>query len=324
MTKTSFLKRSLKGVAVAICLAGSATMCFAQETGVVINGVTWATCNVDKPGTFAAKPESAGMFYQWNRKVAYAATGDVANWNTSELTGTEWEAANDPSPAGWRVPTMEEFKSLLDRDNVEQEWDKTKKGVIFTDKETGASIFIPAVGYRESAPVKTLFGTVIKNAGELSDAEGDYPKGYYWSSTPYDVEEYKEYNFISFLKLSSLVCCGSRGGTSRNKGCMIRPVMIDAPVPIWKSNIIGVWKGNYRQSKVTVIVNDDMTGVLDFETSNGLLGKHKISVRYSMGTYSIKGTEWVEQTGNFNFLNLDGKISDGTFSGESFNLEKQN
>jgi len=57
-----------KVVAIAICLAGSATM-FAQETGVVINGVTWATRNVDAPGTFVANTKDAGMFYQWNSKV---------------------------------------------------------------------------------------------------------------------------------------------------------------------------------------------------------------------------------------------------------------
>jgi len=42
---------------------------FAQETGVVINGVKWATRNVDKPGTFVANPEDFGMLYQWNRRV---------------------------------------------------------------------------------------------------------------------------------------------------------------------------------------------------------------------------------------------------------------
>ena len=49
-----------------------ATTAFAQEeTGVEINGVTWATRNVDAPGTFAAKPEDMGMFYQWNSKVSW-------------------------------------------------------------------------------------------------------------------------------------------------------------------------------------------------------------------------------------------------------------
>ena len=46
----------------AIALMGLCATMFAQEEGVVINGVTWATCNVDVPGKFAAKPESPGKF----------------------------------------------------------------------------------------------------------------------------------------------------------------------------------------------------------------------------------------------------------------------
>ena len=56
--------------------------------GVEINGVRWATRNVDAPGTFAANPESEGMFFQWNR--------------------------HDSCPPGWRVPTQAEIRSLSD------------------------------------------------------------------------------------------------------------------------------------------------------------------------------------------------------------------
>ena len=83
------------------------------DVGVVINGVTWATRNVDKPNTFAAKPESTGCFYQWNRPTAWAATGDVTGWNNTYPEGTTWATANDPCPAGWRVPTRAEIESLL-------------------------------------------------------------------------------------------------------------------------------------------------------------------------------------------------------------------
>jgi len=134
---------------IVVCLASSATM-FAQETGMVINGVKWATCNVDAPGTFAEKPESPGMFYQWNRNIAWAATGNIAGWNSSNPNGTIWEKSNDPSPAGWRVPTFEEIEHLLDKEKVTNEYIKVNDvwGNRFTDKETGNSIFIPFVGNR--------------------------------------------------------------------------------------------------------------------------------------------------------------------------------
>ncbi len=54
------------------------TTLLAQKTsdiGVEINGITWATSNVDASGTFAQKPEDAGKLYQWNRSVAYSING---------------------------------------------------------------------------------------------------------------------------------------------------------------------------------------------------------------------------------------------------------
>ena len=143
--------------------------------GVTINGVTWATCNVDKPGIFAANPEDAGMFYQWNRKVGWSATDPLVNsdggttWNPDLETGiTGWEKANDPCPAGWRVPTLEEMKNLLyATDRVNEEWTTVTgiDGRKFTDNENGMSIFLPAAGYRSD------------NDGTLGNA-GLF--GYYW------------------------------------------------------------------------------------------------------------------------------------------------
>jgi len=126
----------------------------AIEGGVVINGVVWAECNVDAPGTFAAKPEDAGMFYQWNRKIGWSAIDPLVNsigghtWDNSLPEGTaEWIATNDPSPAGWRIPTIEEVNSLFNSEKVTNEW-TTHNGVNgrkFTDKTTGASILTSAI-----------------------------------------------------------------------------------------------------------------------------------------------------------------------------------
>jgi len=145
-----------------------------SERGVVINGVRWATCNVAAPGVFAAKPEDAGMFYQWNRRIGWSDVGLVnsnggSTWNSSTPTGSTWEKANDPSPAGWRVPTLDEIKTLLATDKVSNEW-TTQNGVSgekFTDKATGNSIFLPAAGGR------------FTSVGTLGSV-GTY--GYYWSS----------------------------------------------------------------------------------------------------------------------------------------------
>jgi uncharacterized protein (TIGR02145 family) len=124
--------------------------------GVIINGIYWATRNVDTPGTFTKNPEDAGMFYQWNRKKAWPSTGEVSGWNNSLEPGRAWEKKNDPSPAGWRLPTQDEILKLIEKRKVKMEWTKKKGviGTIFTDIDTGGSIFLPAPGYRNGVDGK--------------------------------------------------------------------------------------------------------------------------------------------------------------------------
>ncbi len=145
------------------------------DEGVTINGIRWATRNVDKPGTFARKPENAGRLYQWNRNKAWSDTDStVTNWDSTRPEGEEWKKANDPSPAGWRIPAMEEIASLLDKSKVSREWTSQKgvNGLKFTDLETGNSIFLPAAGYRINMEEGKLYE---KNA-----------YGHYWSSEQSD------------------------------------------------------------------------------------------------------------------------------------------
>ena len=141
-----------------------------QDEGVIINGVKWATRNVDMPGTFADTPESPGMFYQWNNKKAWSTTDSVdTGWNYKVSKGKEWKKTNDPSPTGWRVPTVDEIRKLLDKEKVENEWITTENGVTgrkFTDKATGNTLFLPAVGGR--------YGSYLRRS----------ISGKYWSSTP--------------------------------------------------------------------------------------------------------------------------------------------
>ena len=139
------------------------------EEGVVINGIRWATRNVDTPGTFAATPGSAGMFYQWNRNTAYATTGDIDNWNTSAASGTEWARGNDPCPSGWRVPTRTEWQSLLNAASSRWVERYGVYGRLFGSAPN--QIFLPAVGARG-------FG--------IAGGRGIY--GFYWSSTQHNRE----------------------------------------------------------------------------------------------------------------------------------------
>ncbi len=138
--------------------------------GVLINGVVWAECNVDKSGAFAAEPESYGRYFQWNRKTGWSNTDDVSGWDKSMPTGESWTESNDPCPAGWRVPTKEEYGTLGDAARVANMM-TTQNGVVgcrFTDKKNSASIFFPAAG-------------ALRHIDGTSNGQGI--RGNYWSVT---------------------------------------------------------------------------------------------------------------------------------------------
>jgi hypothetical protein len=196
--------KKLLSVFAACMMAATA---FAQtpttDPGVVINGVKWATRNVDAPGLFADTPQDAGMFYQWNRNIGWSATdpivsSDGSTWDSTDPDGTTWDAANDPSPEGWRVPTLDELATLRDDSKVSSVW-TTQEGVngrLFTDNTTNATLFLPAAaGFRYSD------GSVI-----------DAGNGYYRQST----------NGVQFLYLKSSSAVESNGGS--NYGMLVRPV----------------------------------------------------------------------------------------------------
>ena len=150
------------------------------DPGVKINGVIWATRNVDKPGTFTANPEDPGMFYQWNSKVGWryndplTPSDGISTWNPkwNGNGSTTWEKANDPCPPGWRIPTQDELNSLMSK------WTSaTVNGMNgFWCGTTGAVIFLPCAGERYgNSGSGNNKGTYV----ELVDAG---PPNIYWCS----------------------------------------------------------------------------------------------------------------------------------------------
>ncbi len=141
--------------------------------GVLINGVCWAEYNVAEPGRFANPGNAYGMLYQWNRRKGWPAmTPDsVSGWDSTLEPGDTWAPANDPCPIGWRMPSVEEIKTLLDRTNVSYVEDVSQdrvSGIRYTDITTGNMIFFPQANIRQENGVAV-----------------DLYHIHYWSSTNY-------------------------------------------------------------------------------------------------------------------------------------------
>jgi len=201
------VRQNLRKVAtIALCLAGSATM-FAQETGVKIGNTTWATRNVDMPGTFAENSWDAGMFYQWNSTTAYPATGTVTGWNSSWNGGFETPSENDKwtnniCPEGWTLPTTAQIDELLTfKGNLADNWIQQYgvQGRQFVDGDN--VLFFPATGIR------------LATSGNLSSV-GE--RGTYWSA------EAGGANSARFLQFYSNEA--SRYGDDRARGYCVRCV----------------------------------------------------------------------------------------------------
>lgn len=165
---------------------GFLVRCVRPSTGPIVpelpaeatlNGVTWAGYNVDGPGTFTVSAEEYGMLYPFDSRTGWSVTQPLtsspanAKWDRNE-NHIGWTSENNPCPMGWRVPVNEEMNALCNSDKIESSW-TTRKGVtgrLFTDKNTGESIFLPAAGHRDGgySNPSSIYGL------------GEY--GHYWAS----------------------------------------------------------------------------------------------------------------------------------------------
>ena len=227
-----------------------------DNNGVVINGVCWASKNVNNSGTFAAKPEDAGMFYQWNRKKAWPTTGNVTGWDSSSPTGTAWEKSNDPCPAGWRVPTSDEIQKLLATDKVSSVWAtvNSKNGRKFTDKSaTDNSIFLPAAGYRYYS-----YGTLYQTGSN----------GYYWNST----QRSKNLAYYLYFSVNDTDWSSVFRNNGHNVRCVADNSIIGPDVPVegveLNKNFIILSIDGTEELTATVVPNNATNIAVSWSSSN--------------------------------------------------------
>ena len=207
MAQSSIYVYQKDGKTLEIAVSNLDSISFTKPTTGIENGYTWvdlglsvkwATCNIG-----ATKPEDYGNYYAWGEiktKDSYTwenytlANGSYDaltkycdnssygnNGFTDELTTLETadDAASQIWGGNWRMPTIDEWRELID--NCTWTW-TTKNSVNgYEVKATnGNSIFLPAAGYRD---------------GDELNGAGSY--GSYWSSSlRADYPNYAQY--VSF------------------------------------------------------------------------------------------------------------------------------
>ncbi len=135
---------------------------------------------------FTPSWEINGEYWQWGRLAMAAAgptgpasgdanAGAISGWNTSYAPNGAWsdstKTANDPCPAGFRVPTNAQWDAVLlhNTQSIVGTWTSSPTNYS-SGRFFGPNLMLPAAGYRSL------------NDGSLF-YRGDY--GYCWSSTEY-------------------------------------------------------------------------------------------------------------------------------------------
>lgn len=134
--------------------------------------VKWATCNVG-----ANKPEKYGDYYAWgetNTKSSYKEDNCTTyGKQMNDISGNpQYDVARKKWGVTWRMPTKAEMLELINSCTCQWTTQNGVKGYKVTGPN-GNHIFLPAAGCR--------YGSSLVNDGYY---------GYYWSSTPYDVNGY--------------------------------------------------------------------------------------------------------------------------------------
>ena len=180
------------------------------EDGVIINGVKWATRNLDTPRTFAEKIESSGKFYKWNSTQCFSQEEKITNTslsrNFNHWNDQSQNNCHDPSPKGWKIPTTNEFESLLEESKVKREWISINgtEGIRFTDKQTENTIFIPAAGAFDGGSFSKQTQTGFYWTNEIEIRGGRYGEKDLFSLMSTNIEE-TEFEKQYCLKQMSII-----------------------------------------------------------------------------------------------------------------------
>lgn len=136
--------------------------------GVMVANMWWAPVNLG-----VVTPTGYGGYYQFGRKEEGWTSGWAAAYNAWN-DGSEnapIKTSKDPCPSGWKIPTSEEFQTLLKTSNTNIRYygnTHSTKLLRITCNATTNYIDFPPAGYKDH------------KGGVLTEVSND---GYYWSSS---------------------------------------------------------------------------------------------------------------------------------------------
>lgn len=152
-----------------------------------IPNLEWATRNIGGFRTFVTNIQDFGGFFQWDRTTSFPADGNQgtpAGWNSVLSATLNWPASNDPCPAGWRLPTNEDwavFRTMFPAMSLRPTGSLASpgNGIWFAPTQAqadaatfaspGPAIFLPSSGWRN-------------NTGQHAFGNNTAEFGFYWAS----------------------------------------------------------------------------------------------------------------------------------------------
>lgn len=108
--------------------------------------VEWGAYNVG-----ATANTELGEYFSWGQiesKTVFPGYPYFTNLPTTNISGTEYDAATAIWGKEWRTPTRQEWEELVNNSTIESPYTlEGVTGALFTSKINGNSIFLPATGY---------------------------------------------------------------------------------------------------------------------------------------------------------------------------------
>lgn len=109
--------------------------------------VEWGAFNIG-----ANSETEAGSYFCWGQTEAKTVFTGYPYFNrlpSTNIAGTEYDAATAEWGEGWRTPTREEWQELVDNCTIESPYALDGvQGALFTSKVNGNTLFLPPTGYK--------------------------------------------------------------------------------------------------------------------------------------------------------------------------------